>query len=63
MGFIRRVAPRPLARKVKMADLRDNLDMTRLSSITPADRERAEKYKQALSFLESIKEEENKVDS
>ena len=29
-AFIERIAPHPLARRVKLADLEDNMDMTRL---------------------------------
>ena len=46
------------ARKVKMADLRHNLDATRLPPARTEDerirdKKRCEKYRQALAFLES----------
>ena len=50
--FIERAAADPLARRVKIADLRDNLDVTRLSAIGPSDAARLERY---LSALERLK--------
>jgi (p)ppGpp synthase/HD superfamily hydrolase len=52
--FIERVNPNPLAVKVKMADLEDNLDATRLKTLTEADTKRLEKYKQALLILVNL---------
>ena len=37
----------------KLADLRHNSDLTRLTSVTPYDEARAEKYKKAIEFLEN----------
>jgi len=54
--FIQRLAPRPRARKVKMADLRDNLNLSRLTVVEAEDLERVEKYKSALALLELIEE-------
>jgi (p)ppGpp synthase/HD superfamily hydrolase len=53
-AFIRRVAPNPLARTVKLADLRDNCDMSRIAQPTEKDRRRIEKYKRAIQYLESF---------
>jgi len=49
--FIERVKRNPLAVKVKIADLEDNLDVSRLKEVTDADAKRLEKYKQALRML------------
>ena len=49
--FIERVKLNPLAVKVKIADLEDNLDVSRLKDVTEADAKRLEKYKQALQML------------
>ena len=49
--FIERIKRNPLAIKVKIADLEDNLDVSRLKEVTAADAERIEKYKQALQIL------------
>ncbi len=40
------------ARNVKMADLRHNMDLSRIPSPTEKDMERIEKYKKSLAFLE-----------
>lgn len=50
--FIRRVAPNPIAREVKLADLRDNADLTRIAEPTEKDRARVEKYRRAMAILE-----------
>jgi len=49
--FIQRAMQNPIARKVKIADLRDNLDVTRISEITDTDVKRINKYKKALKLL------------
>ena len=50
--YIRTLKDNPIARKVKMADLRHNSDLSRLDVIDERALERAEKYKQALLILE-----------
>ncbi len=50
-AFIDRAAADPLARVVKIADLRDNMDMGRIPSPTPQDWARREKYERALGFV------------
>jgi hypothetical protein len=52
MDYVRSLSGNSLARKVKMADLRHNMDADRLDSITDSDRERQEKYRAAYSLLE-----------
>ena len=42
--FIERAARNPLARRVKLADLEDNMDVTRLDQVTEKDRERLDRY-------------------
>lgn len=49
--YILRVKQNPLARKVKLADLQHNSDLSRLTTVTEIDRKRAEKYRQAIAFL------------
>lgn len=49
--FIKRVKRNPLARKVKIADLKDNLDLTRIKKPKQRDFMRIEKYRRALSEL------------
>lgn len=52
MDYVRSIAADPDARAVKMSDLTDNMDLTRLAEVTAKDRERVEKYKRAYSILE-----------
>lgn len=54
VAAIRRAAQNPIARRVKLADLTDNLDMSRLPNPTPKDYERLEKYREAKAFLEGL---------
>ena len=42
----------PIAREVKIADLKHNMDLSRLDCPGPRDYQRAEKYGQALKMLE-----------
>ena len=49
--YIARIKENPLARKVKMADLMHNLDLTRLPVVTEKDIERCRKYLDALQQL------------
>lgn len=51
--FVQKIKPHPLARRVKMADLRDNLRIDRIPHPTDADMARLEKYKNALNYLEA----------
>ena len=49
--FIERVKANPLARRVKIADLEDNMDMRRISNPQEKDMERLKKYRRAWSDL------------
>ena len=51
-AFIEKIKPHSLARRVKMADLRDNLEIDRITHPTEKDFARLEKYKKALGVLE-----------
>nr|DAJ36219.1 MAG TPA: (p)ppGpp synthetase, RelA/SpoT family [Caudoviricetes sp.] len=51
--FITRILQNPLAVKVKINDLKDNMDITRLNQITTSDIERLQKYKKALQRLQA----------
>lgn len=50
-AFIKRVQQNPLAVTVKIADLEDNLDSSRMKEVTAADEKRLEKYRNALQVL------------
>ena len=49
--YIQRVSKSNLAKKIKVADLIHNLDITRIKEPTKSDYERLEKYKKAILFL------------
>lgn len=53
MEYVARIKSNPIAKTVKLADLRHNSDMSRLDIVTDYDRQRAEKYKRAIELLES----------
>jgi (p)ppGpp synthase/HD superfamily hydrolase len=52
--FIVRVKQNDLARRVKIADLHENLDRTRILNPTDIDLKRWEKYERALKVLEEV---------
>ena len=56
MDFVKRAKQNEISRKVKIADLRHNMDLTRLEIVTERDLIRQEKYKKALEYL--LKEDE-----
>ena len=49
--YMKTVKSNPLARAVKLADLKHNSDLSRLETITDKDSERLEKYKKAIDLL------------
>lgn len=51
MEYIKLVKSNGLARKVKLADLTHNMDMSRLPEVTDEDLKRIEKYREAYDFL------------
>jgi (p)ppGpp synthase/HD superfamily hydrolase len=52
LHYVKRVAENPIAREVKIQDLKHNMDLSRLSVITEKDIQRVERYKKALKTLE-----------
>ncbi len=52
--YINRVAPHPLCREVKIADLEDNMDIRRLAEIGEQDVRRLKKYHKAWKTLTSL---------
>jgi (p)ppGpp synthase/HD superfamily hydrolase len=51
LAFVRRAASNPLGRAVKLADLSDNLDVSRLAEVTEKDALRLNKYLHARATL------------
>lgn len=50
-AFVKRSAANPLAKRVKVADLEDNMDVSRLPEIGPNDLARLQKYVKAWRYL------------
>ncbi len=51
MDYVKKIKSNPIARAVKIADLKHNSDLTRLDEITPKALKRREKYLEALELL------------
>jgi len=51
--FIERAAQNPIARLVKLADLEDNMDLSRIAHPTAKDHARLEKYRAAKRVIEA----------
>ena len=51
LQFIQRAKTNKIGRNVKAADIRDNLDISRIDDITDSDINRLNRYKKALSIL------------
>lgn len=54
--FVRRAAFDPIAREVKLRDIKDNLDLLRLTALTEKDCKRLEQYMKAHAYLLHIRE-------
>lgn len=53
LDYVREIGKNPLARAVKLADLRHNSDLTRLDRVDEKALARVEKYKKAMALLEA----------
>ena len=51
MDYVKVIATNPIARKVKMADLRHNSDLSRMDEVDEWALKRNAKYKKALAYL------------
>ena len=54
MDYVAAIKNNPIAREVKLADLRHNSDLSRLDTIDDKALERVEKYKKAIRLLERM---------
>ncbi|MDD5981649.1 MAG: GTP pyrophosphokinase [Clostridium sp.] len=52
LNYVAALKSNPIARTVKLADLKHNSDLTRLSIVTDKDVQRVEKYNKAIQLLE-----------
>lgn len=57
-AFIARIAPHPLARRVKLADLEDNMEVTRLVVLDERATERMQRYLRSWQILRSLDQSE-----
>jgi GTP diphosphokinase / guanosine-3',5'-bis(diphosphate) 3'-diphosphatase len=53
LAYVRRAGAHPVARAVKVADLRDHLDPARIPTPTDRDRARLARYRRALTLLDA----------
>lgn len=59
MDYVRRLAADPVARHVKLADLADNMNLSRLPAVerdSEATRRRMRKYRRACEYLSDVEE-------
>lgn len=59
--FVGRVKPNPIARAVKLADLEDNMTITRLAEPGPKDWERMQRYHRAWHVLKEAERAEERL--
>lgn len=52
LDYVRRIKSNPVARRVKLADLNHNSDLSRLDNVGYSALKRVEKYKKAICLLE-----------
>lgn len=50
-SFVRRAAENPIGRRVKLADLEDNCDLSRIAAPTQRDLDRIAKYRRAIDLI------------
>jgi hypothetical protein len=51
LDYVRRLRSNPIARAVKLADLRHNSDLSRLEQVTDRDLSRLRRYEEAAALL------------
>ena len=56
MDYIMRISVSPIARTIKMADLRHNSDIHRMKGLREKDFKRLEKYHKAYAYLKEVKD-------
>jgi hypothetical protein len=52
--FVSRAAANPIGRQVKLAELTDNCDLSRITTPTERDYQRIEKYRRAIKLIQTI---------
>jgi len=59
-AFVLRAAADPIGRRVKLADLEDNSDLSRIANPTNRDHERIEKYRRAIQTIRDMETSNNR---
>lgn len=54
-SFVLRAAADPIGRRVKLADLAENSDLSRIKNPTDKDHERVAKYRRAIERIQALK--------
>ena len=54
--FVLRAAVNPIGRRVKLADLRDNCDLSRIATPSERDLQRIDKYRRAIDLINGLPE-------
>lgn len=52
--FVKRACENPIGRRVKLSDLHDNCDLSRISNPTAEDHERVARYRRAIETIASL---------
>ena len=52
--FVARACKNPIGRRVKLSDLHDNCDLTRIANPGANDHERIARYRRAITYIESL---------
>ena len=52
--FVARACKNPIGRRVKLSDLHDNCDLSRIAHPTDKDHERIARYRKAIAYIESL---------
>jgi (p)ppGpp synthase/HD superfamily hydrolase len=53
-AFVSRAAADPIGRRVKLADLHDNCDLSRIADPSDRDHARIEQYRRAIAYIERL---------
>lgn len=52
--FVKRACENPIGRRVKLSDLHDNCDLSRISNPAAKDHERIARYRRAIAYIDSL---------
>ncbi len=52
--FVKRACENPIGRRVKLSDLHDNCDLSRITAPSAKDHERIARYHRAIAYIESL---------